>query len=363
MITVPSFSICIPNYNYGHYIGQTIQSALNQTYQNFEIIIADNASTDDSIAVIEAFKDSRIRLLRNNYNIGFAPNLQRATMFAKNDFINLLSSDDLMNPTALETYAAVLSQQAENAHQTVLMSDAEMINSEGKVIGHIQKSPDSFQMVSLTGAEGEAFVRSTKHEKHHEIFSGREVLKGALSSLRNFAPFLSVVYPRNLWQAVEGYNAVRTIGPDKFFHYKLLAQNPDVFYVHRSLYQYRVHGSLNQQAQQSSLKQQLDDYLYTIEYSEAFLASLGISRAELVHAFLDRVCLKNGLTQLVYGSYSQAFKMLAFSLATYPAKALRLSRFYMLLGLLACGPLSRPVARLFYSSYHTRELHTLAGKL
>lgn len=358
----PTFSICIPNYNYGHYIGQTIQSVLNQTYQNFEIIIADNASTDDSIAVIESFKDSRIRLLRNNYNIGFAPNLQRATMFAKNDFINLLSSDDLMNQDALETYAAILSQRVENAPRTVLMSDTEMIDGEGEIIGHIRKSPDSFRMVSLTGAEDEAFVRSTKHEKHHEIFSGHEVLKGALSSLRNFAPFLSVVYPRNLWQAVEGYNAVRTIGPDKFFHYKLLAQNPDVFYVRKSLYQYRVHRSLNQQAQQFSLKQQLDDYLYTIEYSEAFLTSLGISRAELVHAFLNRVCLKNGLTQLVYGSYSQAFKILAFALATYPTETLRLSRFYMLLGLLACGPFSQPLARLFYSGYHTRELRTITGQ-
>ena len=43
------FSICIPNYNYGSYIGETIKSVLNQTYENYEIIVVDNASTDDSI--------------------------------------------------------------------------------------------------------------------------------------------------------------------------------------------------------------------------------------------------------------------------------------------------------------------------
>ena len=46
------FSICIPNYNYGSYIGETIKSVLKQTYKNYEIIVVDNASTDDEILLI-----------------------------------------------------------------------------------------------------------------------------------------------------------------------------------------------------------------------------------------------------------------------------------------------------------------------
>ena len=344
-----SFSICIPNYNYGHYIGKTIQSVLDQSYQNFEIIVADNASSDHSLEVVEAFKDQRIRVIRNHYNIGFAPNLQRATMYARNDFINLLSSDDLMNPTALETYAAILSERAEMGRDMVLIADAELINARGEVIGHIRKSKHAHEMVSLVGAED-------------EVFSGLEILKESLSNLRNFAPFLTVVYPRQLWQAVEGYNAVRSIGPDKFFNYKLLAQDPEVIYVHSALYQYRVHVSPNQQAQKINLKQQLDDYLYTLEYSDQFLAALGLLREDLINAFLKRVCLKKGLTELVYGSYSQAFRMLMFALATYPAETVRMSRFYMLLGLLACGPFSRGLARFFYRGYHERELRNVLGE-
>ncbi len=363
MTTTPSFSICIPNYNYGHYLGKTIQSVLNQTYKNFEIIVADNASTDDSISVVESFKDSRIHLVRNNYNIGFGPNLQRASMFAKNDFINLLSSDDLMNPTALETYAVILSERGDKAAYTVLSSDAELVDAGGRVTGHIRKAKHAYEMVTLQSAEDEAFLRDSPQPAYrYEVFSGLEVLKDTLARLRNFAPFLTVTYPRLLWQAVEGYNAVRTIGPDKFFHYKLLAQNPDVIYVPASLYQYRVHLSPNQEAQRTNIKQQLDDYLYTLEYSDSLLASIGLTRDILVDAFLNRVCLKNGLSQLAYGSYSHAFRMLACALATYPQEAVRKKRFYMLLGLLACGPLAQRLARFFYRGYHEQELRLTLGE-
>lgn len=358
----PSFSICIPNYNYGHFIGQTIQSVLNQSYQNFEIIVADNASTDNSVQVVESFNDSRIRLVRNQYNIGFAPNLQRASMFAQNDFINLLSSDDLMNPNALETYTAILSGQ-HDWQKTVFFSDAELVNVDGRITGHIRKGKGCFEMVALQGEEDAAFARiSPQPPQHYQTFSGLEVLKESLARLRNFAPFLTVVYPRTLWQAVEGYNAVRTIGPDKFFNYKLLAQNPNVIYVPQSLYQYRVHQSPNQEAQKTNIKQQLDDYLYTIEYSDSFLASLGLTRDVLIDSFLNRVCLKSGLTQLVYGSYSHAFKMLACALAAYPRETIRKKRFYMLLGLLACGPFAAGLARFFYRGVHEREHKLLLGE-
>ena len=354
-----TFSICIPNYNYGRYIGQTIQGVLNQTYPHFEIIVADNASTDNSVEIVESFKDSRIRLVRNNYNIGFAPNLQRATMYAQNDFINLLSSDDLMKPNALETYANILNERAEKAQQTVLMSDAEIVNSQGQMIGHVRKSKHAHDMVSLIGKEDETFMKGGIPESPYEVYRGLDVLRDTLSNLRNFAPFLTVVYPRSLWNAVEGYNAVRTIGPDKFFNYKLLAQNPVVVYVRSSLYQYRVHISPNQAAQKTNIKQQIDDYLYTLEYSDDFLSSLGLSKSTLITAFLNRVCLKNGLTQLVYGDYTQAFRMLAFALASYPKETLRQRRFYMLFGLLAFGPLSGTVAKLFYRGYHAEELKNI----
>src|SRR5574343_480869 len=106
------FSVCIPNFNYEGYIGRTIQSVLDQTYPELEIIIVDNASTDRSWDTIQTYvtKDSRVKAYRNSYNIGFAPNLDKAAQYAENEYIVVLSSDDLMMPDALNEYKNILEQ-------------------------------------------------------------------------------------------------------------------------------------------------------------------------------------------------------------------------------------------------------------
>lgn len=350
-----TFSICIPNYNYAKYIGETIRSVLDQDYPHFEIIVADNASTDDSVKVVESFRDERIRLVRNRYNIGFAPNLQRVTMLARNDFVNLLSSDDLMGAGTLRRYADAIAAQGDRAERTVLISDVQDIDSQGRPIAEIRRP--------LDGDEPGAFPSTVELDYPAGMLGpfpttyrmrGREILIRVLPKLRTFAEFLTITYHRSLWEDVEGYNALRTIGPDKFFNYKLLSLDPDVIYVREPLFRYRMHVSPNAMAQQSTLKQQIDDYLYTIEYSEAFLKNLGIRREDMIRQFLDRVCLKTGLTQLVYGTYTHAVRAWAFALASYPAMTLRRPRFYALTGLLALGPLARWPARAFYHLVHRK---------
>ena len=79
------FSICIPNFNYERYIGRTIRSVLEQSHEDLEILIADNASTDRSVEVIQSIKDARIHVRVNACNVGFAGNLDRAASNAGGD--------------------------------------------------------------------------------------------------------------------------------------------------------------------------------------------------------------------------------------------------------------------------------------
>ena len=94
------FSICIPNYNYGRYLGRTIQSVLDQQGADFELLVSDNASPDNSVDVVQSFADPSHRLQINACNVGFAGNLDKAAGMASNELMIMLSSDDLMRPGA-----------------------------------------------------------------------------------------------------------------------------------------------------------------------------------------------------------------------------------------------------------------------
>lgn len=99
-------SIITPSYNTADFIGLTIDSVINQTYQNWEMIIVDDASTDNSVAVIEEYvkKDDRIIpiYLKDNKGQGNARNI--ATDIAKGRFITFLDSDDLLHPMKIEKH-------------------------------------------------------------------------------------------------------------------------------------------------------------------------------------------------------------------------------------------------------------------
>ena len=95
-------SIIMPSYNTAPYIEETIQSVLNQTYTNWELIIVDDCSTDNTDEVLETIKDDRIRCFKNEKNSGAAVSRNKALREAKGQWIAYLDSDDLGMPEKLE---------------------------------------------------------------------------------------------------------------------------------------------------------------------------------------------------------------------------------------------------------------------
>ncbi len=95
-------SIVMPSYNTAQYIAKSIQSVINQTYHNWELIIVDDCSTDDTDAVVADISDTRIRYLKNEKNSGAAVSRNYALREAKGRWIAFLDSDDLWMPEKLE---------------------------------------------------------------------------------------------------------------------------------------------------------------------------------------------------------------------------------------------------------------------
>ncbi|QTE74988.1 glycosyltransferase family 2 protein [Clostridiales bacterium FE2010] len=95
-------SVIMPSWNTERFIANSIQSVINQTYQNWELIIVDDCSTDDTDNVVAGFSDERIRYLKNEKNCGAALTRNRALREAKGEWIAFLDSDDLWMPEKLE---------------------------------------------------------------------------------------------------------------------------------------------------------------------------------------------------------------------------------------------------------------------
>lgn len=100
--SVPLFSVVIPMYNREKLIGRVIQSCLDQTYTDFEIVIVDDASTDGSVSVVRNYKDPRIRLIKHEENCERLISRNHGAAAARGQWIIWLDSDDELLPHAME---------------------------------------------------------------------------------------------------------------------------------------------------------------------------------------------------------------------------------------------------------------------
>jgi glycosyltransferase involved in cell wall biosynthesis len=109
-IFTPIISIGLPVYNGEKYLQKALDSLLLQTFHNFELIISDNASSDATPEICREYaaRDCRVRYVRNEQNIGAAPNYNRVFELARGTYFKWMAHDDMLAPTYLERCVAVL---------------------------------------------------------------------------------------------------------------------------------------------------------------------------------------------------------------------------------------------------------------
>ncbi|MHB1703233.1 MAG: glycosyltransferase [bacterium] len=103
------FSILMPTYNGSKWVKQAINSVLRQSLSNFEIIICDDCSTDNTIDIIKDIQDNRIKIFKNDINLGYPSNLEKARLLSSkdSDIVYLMAQDDILAKDALlKTYKA-----------------------------------------------------------------------------------------------------------------------------------------------------------------------------------------------------------------------------------------------------------------
>ncbi len=147
----PRVSVIIPVYNTEKWVGHCIESLLEQTYDDFEAIFIDDCSTDRSCEVIASYHDERIRLYRNEQNLGAAATRNKAIDLARGEFIAQLDSDDYSTPDRLEKQVAFLDTHPEI---DICSTWYRMVDGEGRLLRTFENptGPDDLKVHTLFGS-------------------------------------------------------------------------------------------------------------------------------------------------------------------------------------------------------------------
>lgn len=160
---MPKVSVVVPVYNAEKFIKSTLDSLLSQTFSDYEIIMVNDMSTDQSVKIINQFHDQRIKMFYNERNMGIAYTRNRAIELSSGEYIAIMDDDDIAPPRRLEKEVQFLDQNPDIA---VVAGHCRFIDEAGHMIQNRQwnvfQNPDYIKAYLLTGdaiPNGAAMVR------------------------------------------------------------------------------------------------------------------------------------------------------------------------------------------------------------
>ena len=144
----PLVSIIMPAYNAGSFLAESLESVMNQTYRNWELIAIDDASTDKTLEILKEYqrRDGRIKILQNKQNLGVSASANRTLKKTRGDLIARMDADDICFPNRIEIQVGYL---LKNLNVVAVGGQCEVIDEKGKKIGE-KTFPLKFEEVKRT---------------------------------------------------------------------------------------------------------------------------------------------------------------------------------------------------------------------
>ena len=153
----PLVTVLMSVYNGEKYLPETIESILNQTFTNFEFLIIDDGSSDNSIKIIESYDDPKIRLICNDENIGQTKTLNKGIKLAKGNFIARSDQDDISSSNRLSIQYNYLNN---NPNVALLGSSVYFINNNGSLL-YKKQVPTGHNHIMESFCAGNPFMHSS----------------------------------------------------------------------------------------------------------------------------------------------------------------------------------------------------------
>lgn len=202
----PLFSVLIANYNGGRFLRECIDSVLKQTYTNWEIILVDDGSSDNSQSIYNAFAhDERIKIFKRNENQGCTYTKAECIKYAKGNLCGFLDSDDILAPHALE----YMVKAHINPLVSIVSSRYKIINEHGDVIGENR----------LLDLRNKSYLET-----------------------RDYSPEHFVSFKKSAYDMTKGLDIIHKLGDDQEL-YLLLEEVGEWIVLDKMLYYYRINNT------------------------------------------------------------------------------------------------------------------------
>lgn len=218
-------SIVMPSYNTAQYIGDSIRSVLAQTYENWELLIVDDRSTDNTREIVAGFADERIRFFENETNSGAAVSRNRALREAAGKWIAFLDSDDQWHPQKLEKQLAFMKENGYTFSYTEYTEmDEQSVRLDVRMTGpkHISKTgmycycwPGCLTV--MYDAETVGLIQIHPIRKNNDYAMWLQVCKKATCHL---LPEVLALYRKGRTGSISNHNYRKLIG----WHYRLFRE-------------------------------------------------------------------------------------------------------------------------------------------
>ena len=251
MRALPSVSVCIPVYRGEQFLAETIRSVLDQTYRDFELVILDNASPDDTGRIARSFGDRRIRIETNATTLPQPENWREAVRLCRGPLIKLVCADDLLHPRCLEYQVGPMEADPGLA---VVAARRHMIDERSRVL------------VPRRGLTGLTGVRSSVEVARHVVRNGANPIGepgGVLFRREHYfavggwRPERRFVMDLDLWirllQYGEFLGLPETLAAFRIGQESLSADNEETIYTEQKAYLEELGATPNLQVRRTDL--------------------------------------------------------------------------------------------------------------
>ena len=290
----PILSVTVLNYNYGHFLPTSMDSILGQTFKDFEVILINDKSTDNSLDVIQPYlSDPRVRLVDHKENKGFVNSLIEGVELSRGKYITVISADDwILSSTAFEKQISVLEENPQVAYAFTGYGLYE----------------DEETRTFLTRASNESYIRPGVDVFQEFVLSTVPLHSGTI--LR-----------RSCYDAIGGY--------DPKIRYSLDAQiflgmchTGDIAYIDEVLYAYRRHLSSMSKGV-SALQTALEEVFAILDWSFGLLSPADQRRLRRVKSKAEQRALSAFAMDAIFSDqYRLGWRFFMVGLKISPAKTI-----------------------------------------